>query len=174
MENIFFNLSDLKHLGKNVIIGKTVRIRHPERVSIMDNTIIDDFVYISCELEIGRNCHIASHVNFSGGSGKAVIGDYSTISNHSSVFCASSDYRTFSMDLPSVPEEERFGGTVKPVFIGDKVVVGAHCCILPGSVLPNRTAYGSYTLIDNDNLEEGHLYAGKKCKKDFGLRGENL
>ena len=42
-DNIFFNISDLKYIGKNVIIGKTVRIRQPEKVSIGDNTIIDDF-----------------------------------------------------------------------------------------------------------------------------------
>ena len=45
--NIFFDLKKLKHIGKNVIIGKTVRIRRPELVEIGDNTIIDDFCYIS-------------------------------------------------------------------------------------------------------------------------------
>ena len=45
-ENIFFDLSQLKKIGKNVIIGKTVRIRYPELVEIGDNVIIDDFTYI--------------------------------------------------------------------------------------------------------------------------------
>jgi len=169
-KNIFFDLSDLKHLGENVIIGKTVRILHPERVSIGDGTIIDDFTYVSCTLEIGKHCHVASHVNFSGGEGKLTIGDYSTISNHSAVYCASSEYEALSMDLPSVPEEERFGGIVEDVKIGNKVVVGAHCCILPGSILPNDSAYGAYTLVDNKDLKEGHLYAGIKCVKDLGDR----
>lgn len=34
--NIFFDLSELKYCGKNVIIGKTVRIRYPHLVSIGD------------------------------------------------------------------------------------------------------------------------------------------
>ena len=88
-DNIFFDISKLKHLGKDVIIGKTVRIRKPEEVSIGDNTIIDDFTYISCALEVGKNCHIASNVSISGGDGKLVMGDYSTISNGSSIHCAS-------------------------------------------------------------------------------------
>ena len=46
-DNIFFNINDLKYCGKNVIIGKTVRIRYPHLVSIGDNCIIDDFTYIS-------------------------------------------------------------------------------------------------------------------------------
>ena len=95
MSNIFFDLKDLKHLGKNVIIGKTVRIRRPELVSIGDNTIIDDFTYISCGMEIGNNCHIASNVSISGGQlgKKLVMGNYSTISNGTSIHCASSDFK---------------------------------------------------------------------------------
>ena len=111
-KNIFFDTNRLKYLGKNVIIGKTVRIRQPEKVSIGDNTIIDDFTYISCAMEIGKNCHIASNVSISGGTGKLVIGNYSTISSGCSVHCASSDYRSCSLDLPSVPTHQQFGGIV--------------------------------------------------------------
>ena len=121
-ENIFFDLKRLKYVGKNVIIGKTVRIRKPEEVSIGDNTIIDDFTYISCAMEIGKNCHIASNVSISGGSGKLIMGDYSTVSNGSSIHCASSDYRECSLDLPSVPIEQQFGGTVEDVTIGDSSI----------------------------------------------------
>jgi UDP-3-O-[3-hydroxymyristoyl] glucosamine N-acyltransferase len=46
MDNIFFDKSKLKYCGKNVIIGKTVRIRKPEDCIIGDNTIIDDFAYM--------------------------------------------------------------------------------------------------------------------------------
>jgi acetyltransferase-like isoleucine patch superfamily enzyme len=169
-ENIFFDPKNLKFVGKNVIIGKTVRIRKPEEVSIGDNSIIDDFTYISCAMEIGKNCHIASNVSISGGKGKLVIGDYSTISNGCSVHCASSDYRECSLDLPSVPPEEQFGGNVEDISIGDFVVVGAHSCILPGSRIPNGAAFGAYTLIKKENkLDSFHLYVGHKCK-DLGER----
>ena len=171
MDNIFFDINKLKHLGKDVIIGKTVRIRQPEKVSIGDNTIIDDFTYISCAMEIGKNCHIASNVSISGGKGKLIMGDYSTISNGSSVHCASSDYKNCSLDLPSVPEEQQFGGVVENINIGNYVVVGAHSCILPGSNLPDGTAFGAYTLIKKDSdLKPFHLYVGLKCK-DLGERG---
>lgn len=163
-------MAKLKHLGRNVIIGKTVRIRCPERVIIHDNVIIDDFTYISSALEIGKYCHIASNVSISGGLGKLTMGEYSTLSNHCSVHCASSDYRKLSLDLPSVPEKQRYGGEVRDIKIGSYVVVGAHCCILPGSILPDRTAFGAYTLIDNRNLLPNHLYVGTKCKHDLGER----
>ena len=169
-ENIFFDLSRLKHLGKNVIIGKTVRIRKPEEVSIGDNTIIDDFTYISCALDIGKNCHIASNVSISGGDGKLTIGDYSTISNGCSIHCASSDYRECSLDLPSVPKEDQFGGVVEDINIGNYVVVGAHSCILPGASIPDGAAFGAYSLVKKQsNLKPFHLYVGNDCR-DLGER----
>lgn len=171
--NFYFDFSDLKFLGENVIIGKMVRIRKPEMVSIGDNTIIDDFTYISCSMDIGKCCHIASHVSISGGDGKLIMGDYSTLSNHCSVYCASSDYKNISMDLPSIPIEQRYGGVIENVTIGNYVTVGSHCCILPGSILPNYTAFGAYTLINNKDLIERHLYAGIKCQKDLGERNES-
>jgi acetyltransferase-like isoleucine patch superfamily enzyme len=169
-KNIFFDTNRLKYLGKNVIIGKTVRIRQPEKVSIGDNTIIDDFTYISCAMEIGKNCHIASNVSISGGTGKLVIGNYSTISSGCSVHCASSDYRSCSLDLPSVPTHQQFGGIVGDIKIGDYVVIGAHSCILPGCHIPDGAAFGAYTLVKKNNyILPYHLYVGHKCK-DLGER----
>lgn len=160
MSNIFFDISKLKYCGKNVIIGKTVRIRKPEECIIGDNTIIDDFAYISCPIEIGKNCHIASHVSISGGKGKFKMGDYSTLSSHVSVHCASSDYTETSLDLPSVPEEEQYGGYVEDVEIGDYVVIGSHSVILPGVSIPDKVACGAYTLMNKKEYEELGLYVG--------------
>lgn len=164
MKNIFFDKSKLKYCGKNVIIGKTVRIRKPEECIIGDNTIIDDFAYISCPIEIGKNCHIASHVSISGGRGKFKMGDYSTLSSHVSVHCASSDYTQTSLDLPSVPEEEQFGGFVEDVEIGNFVVVGSHSVILPGVKLPDKLACGAFTLLNKKDYEELGLYVGIPAK----------
>lgn len=169
-DHIFFDINQLKHIGKDVIIGKTVRIRKPEEVSIGDGTIIDDFTYISCAMTIGKNCHIASNVSISGGKGRFFMGDFSTISNGCSVHCASSDYRKCSLDLPSVPENMQFGGEVSDIKIGSFVTIGAHSCILPGSQIPEGTALGAYTLIKNTSkLEAYHLYVGTDCR-DLGKR----
>ena len=168
-DNIFFDLNDLKYCGEDVIIGKTVRIRKPGLVSIGDGTIIDDFTYISSALEVDKHCHIAAGVSISGGDGKLIMGNYSTLSAHVSVHCGSSDYRKLSLDLPSVPKDLQFGGEIRDVVIGDFVVVGAHSCILPGAILPKASAYGAYTLIKEGVLNEYHLYAGIKCE-DLGER----
>jgi acetyltransferase-like isoleucine patch superfamily enzyme len=164
LDNIFFDRSKLRYCGENVIIGKTVRIRKPEECIIGDGTIIDDFAYISSAIEIGKNCHIASHVSISGGSGKLVIGDYSTISNHCSIHCASSDYASISLDLPSVPADLQFGGIVDNVTIGNFVTIGAHSCILPGVTIPNEFACGAFSLITNQKYQMSGLYTGIPAK----------
>jgi galactoside O-acetyltransferase len=163
-ENIFFDKTKLKYCGKNVIIGKTVRIRKPEECIIGDNTIIDDFAYISCAIEIGKYCHIASHVSISGGKGKFKMGDYSTLSSHVSIHCASSDYTQTSLDLPSVPEEEQYGGYVEDIELGSYVVIGSHSVILPGVKIPDKVACGAYTLLNKKDYEELSLYVGIPSK----------
>jgi acetyltransferase-like isoleucine patch superfamily enzyme len=181
MSNIFFDKNLLKYCGENVIIGKTVRIRKPEECIIGDNTIIDDFAYISCSIETGKNCHIASHVSISGGSGKLKIGNYSTISNHCSIHCASSDYSSVSLDLPSVPKELQFGGSFEDIMIGDFVTIGAHTCILPGVILPDQFACGAYCLLNKQKYKKNSLYVGipakflkKRDESEFTKRKINL
>ena len=172
MNNIYFDKSELKHLGNNVIIGKSVRIRKPNETTIGDESIIDDFTYISVGMDMGHNSHIASNVSISGGGlgRRFSIGNYSTISNGTSIHCASSGFRDCTLELPSVPKDEQFGGDARDVKIGDYVVVGAHSCILPGVEVPEGVAFGAYTLVKPDiELLPYHLYAGVDCK-DLGLR----
>lgn len=164
MDNIFFDKSKLKYCGENVIIGKTVRIRKPEECSIGDGTIIDDFTYISCAIEIGKNCHIASNVSISGGSGKFVMGDYSTLSNHCSVHSGSSDYSKLSMDIPSSPKDEQFGGETEEISVGNFVTVGAHSTILPGVIIPDGFSCGAYTLLKKQQYQPFSLYIGIPAK----------
>jgi acetyltransferase-like isoleucine patch superfamily enzyme len=164
MQNIYFDLKRLKYLGNDTIIGKSVRIRRPEECVIGDGTIIDDFAYISCAIEVGIHCHIASHVSISGGSGRFVMGNYSTVSNHCSVHCASSDYSCVSLDLPSVPNDLRFGGSVGDVVLGDYVTVGAHSCILPGARLPHGSAFGAFSLVNGSKYMPLGLYVGIPAK----------
>jgi acetyltransferase-like isoleucine patch superfamily enzyme len=171
MDNIFFDISKLKHLGKNVILGKTVRIRKPEEVTIGDECIIDDFTYISCGMDLGNNSHIASNVSISGGAAgkKFIMGSYSTISNGTSVHCASSDYRKCSLELPTIPLKEQTGGIQADIVIGDYVTIGAHSCILPGVIIPEGVAFGAYTLIKPKKFLPYHLYVGTDCR-DLGIR----
>ena len=131
-----------------------------------DNIFFDKkkLKYCGKNVIIGKNCHIASHVSISGGAGKFTMGDYSTISNHSSIHCASSDYADVSLDLPSVDFKDRFGGEVSDVSIGNFVTVGSHSCLLPGVFLPNGFACGSYSLLRKEVFLPWSLYVGIPAK----------
>ena len=102
-DNIFFNTAELKTCGKNVIIGKTVRIRYPELVEIGDNVIIDDFCYISTTLKIGSNVHISAGCKIIGGrQAKVSLDEFSTLSPNVVIAAGSDDYIS-GIGTPMVP-----------------------------------------------------------------------
>ncbi|GEM_PF-352051 len=169
-DNIFFDTARIGHRGDGVIIGKTVRLRRPEACSIGVGSIIDDFVYVSCALQMGRHGHIAPNVVLSGGGARIVMGDFVGIGAGSSVHCASSDYLTASFELPSIPSDYHFGGTVADVEFADHVLIGAHSIILPGTVLPEGFACSAHSIVRNKRYEPWTLYGGPDCRKLFKRR----
>ncbi len=142
-KNIFFDKKELKYCGKNVIIGKTTRIRQPELVSIGDGSIIDDFCYISGELEIGSYVHIGASCTLQASKGRIMIADFSGISSGTRIFAASSDYINLSFDMPTVPQEMMYGGIVEDVLIEEFVLIGANSVVLPGCHLPKGFTAGA-------------------------------
>lgn len=173
MENMFFDIRKLKHLGKGAIIGKTVRIRRPENVVIGDYSIIDDFTYISSDLEMGNYCHIASNCVLSGGGGKLKMGDFVGLSSHCCIYSTSSDYISASLDMPSIPEGLKFGGIAEDVILEDHVLLGSHSIVLPGARLPMGFATTAQTVVRK--TKTGYvpwtLYSGFKCEKLIKRKG---
>ena len=171
MENIFFDLSRLRFCGKNVIIGKTVRIRYPELVSIGDNCIIDDFTYISTQLELEGNVHISAGCKLIGGPKcKVTMKEFSTLSPNVVIAAGSDDY-IGGIATPMVPEELKGDVEYGDVLIARHSIVGAGSVILPQVTFGEGAAVGALSLVKHD-LEPWSLYAGvpavklKERKKD--------
>jgi galactoside O-acetyltransferase len=165
MDNIFFDTSKLKYVGKNVIIGKTVRIRHPELVSIDDNSIIDDFTYISAELEIGKFCHIASNSTIlgGGGKGKCIFEDLTGCAPGCRIITASDDYVS-SMAGPNVPKQflgDAPGGLVQ---IKSYSILGTNTVVMPNVTVEEGVTTGAMTLV-RKNLESWTIYGGNPARK---------
>ncbi len=165
MENIFFDTKKLKYRGENVIIGKTVRIRHPELVSLGDNSVIDDFTYISAELELGRFGHIGSNsvILGGGGKGKCIIEDCSGCAPGARIITISDDY-VGSMAGPSVPDKYLKVPDEGFVHIKKYCVLGANTVILPNVTIGEGVSTGAMTLIRKD-LEEWSIYSGNPARK---------
>ena len=157
-DNLYFNLKDLKYIGANVIIGKTVRIRQPELVSIGDNTIVDDFTYISGEVNIGNYVHIASSCTLQASKSKIIIEDFCGISTGVRIFGTSTDYLFCSVDLPTVPQNLHFGSVTLPVTLGKFSLIGANTVVLPGVTTPEGFACAALLKITPKlELKKWHL-----------------
>lgn len=147
MDNLFFDTARLRHLGRNSKIGKAVRIRAPEKVSIGDNVIIDDFTYISGEVNIGDYVHIAAGCTVSASTSKITFAPFSGISSGVRVYGASSNYVRAGLDLPTIPAEYQFGAEEAEVYLQRFSLVGANTVILPGVNLPEGFACGANLLL---------------------------
>jgi galactoside O-acetyltransferase len=159
MENIFFDLKRLKSCGENVIIGKTVRIRYPELVSIGDNCIIDDFTYISTALELEGYNHISSGCKIIGGSSsKLIMRPFSTFSPNVVIAAGSDDYIS-GIATPLVDAQYKGSVQYGVVTIGRHSIIGSGSIILPNITLNDGAAVGALSLVNND-LEEWSLYVG--------------
>ncbi len=160
-DNIFFDLSALAHLGSHTIIGKTVRIRKPERVSIGDFTIIDDFTYVSCGLTVGRYTHIGAGAAIIGGDAQVTIGDFVNIAPGCRLVAASNDFSGGGLVGPAIPQEFAAKSIIAPVRLGDHVLLGANTVVLPGTDVPEGVSTGALTLLTPSiKLEPWTLYVG--------------
>jgi galactoside O-acetyltransferase len=164
-DNIFFDLSALKFLGPHAIVGKTVRVRKPERVSIGEHSIIDDFTYISCALALGRYSHVGANSVLIGGDGRIAIGDFVNIAPGCRLICASNDYAGGGLVGPAIPAEYAGKSITADVRLEDHVLLGAGTVILPGVRVPEGVSTGALTLItEKTKLEPWTLYAGTPAR----------
>ena len=158
-DNLFCDLSTLRHRGRNVIIGKTVRIRYPELVSIGDNVIIDDFSYISTALEIADCVHIASGAKFIGGRGSTIrIASFSTLAPNVVLAAGSDDY-VAGIASPLVPLAYKGNVDIGKIVIGRHCIVGANSTVLPNVRFQDGAAVGAQSLVKGD-LDAWSLYGG--------------
>lgn len=174
MENIFFDTSKLKKLGKNSIIGKTARIRRPELAEIGRNSIIDDFAYISCQLSIGDFTHISAGCHMIGGpKARISIGNFVNIGPNCNLVGGQNDYRGGGLVGPPIPEA--YGGEpgIAPIKIDDHVLLGCNVVILPGVHLPEGVSIGAFSLVKKGEYKPWTLYAGIPAK-ELGKRDGNL
>lgn len=164
MENIFFDINELKACGKNVIIGKTVRIRYPELVEIGDNVIIDDFTYISTTLKLHDNVHISSGCKIIGGKNAYVeMCEFSTLAPNVVLSAGSDDYLS-GIATPMVPIEYKGNVRIGKIILNKHCIVGSGSVVLPNVNFEQGACLGALSLA-NKNLSEYTLFAGIPAKK---------
>lgn len=163
-DNIFFDINKLKACGKNVIIGKTVRIRYPELVEIGDNVIIDDFTYISTKLKLHSNVHISSGCKIIGGKEAFVeMKEYSTLAPNVVLSAGTDDYLS-GIATPMVGLEYKAKVEIGKIILNKHCIVGSGSVVLPNVIFNEGACIGALSLANKD-LEEYTLFAGIPVKK---------
>lgn len=162
MSNQAYNLP-LKGIGSDVAIWPLAKIVFPERISVGNSVIIDDFVFVmgGQNTNIGSFVHIASFVSITGG-GHFTIEDFAGISSGTRIFTGDDDYLGGSLTGPTVPAEYRT--PVRSfVHIKKHAIIGANSVILPGVTIGEGVAIGAGSLIKRD-CEPWTIYVGSPAK----------
>ena len=152
-----------KHLGKNVKISDKASIYSPEKISIGDNSRIDDYCVLSEKITIVRNVHIAVFCNVAGGSLGITFDDFSGLAYSVNVFSQSDDYSGRTLTNPTVPEEFK-DVTRGAVHIGRHVIIGAGSMVFPGVTIADGCSVGAMSLVNRSTQEWG-IYSGIPAKR---------
>lgn len=153
----------LLYVGKNIQLSRKVSIYTPGKISIGDNTRIDDFCILSGNLTIGKYVHIAASCLLFGGNDGIVFEDYTGLSSRSAVYGESDDYSGNYFTNPTLPTKYRhsIGGGV---IVKKHAIIGSGCTILPNVVIGEGTAVGSMSLV-NKSLDNWGVCVGIPCKR---------
>lgn len=174
--NSFYTVLELKELGfkrlgKNVKISKKASIYGAENIEIGDNVRVDDFCILSGRIVLGNYIHIAAYSALYGGEEGITIDDYANLSSRVSVYSVSDDYSGGSMTNPTIPDEYKCVDS-RPVYIKKHVIIGSTSVVLPGTILEEGSAFGSFSFI-NHNSELWSINAGIPFRK-VGDRRKDL
>lgn len=151
-----------KSLGDNVFISDKVSFYDPEKISIGNNVRIDDFCILSGNITIQDYVHIAVYSALFGGKAGIEIKEFANISSRVSIYALSDDYSGETMTNPLIPED--FKNIMhEKVIINRHVIIGASSIVLPGAILNEGAAFGSFSLIKGI-IEPWTINVGIPCK----------
>lgn len=152
-----------KNLGKNIKISDKSSIYNCDRISIGDNTRIDDFCVISGTVTLGRNVHIAIFNNVAGGELGITMEDFSGLAYGCHVFAQSDDYSGNTMTNPTVPSQYK-NEAKSPIHIGRHVIIGTSSIVLPGVTLAEGCSVGAMSMVTKSTDPWG-IYFGVPAKR---------
>ncbi len=157
-------------VGRGVFFGTNVAIRHPHKIHLGDNVIIDDNCVLDAKGEsnkgifIGNNVFVGRNSILSTKDGDIFIDDNTTISFNCDIFSGNfvklgkniqiaaytflnaGSHSFDSLDVP-VQEQERSG---KGITIEDAVWLGAKATILDGVVVGKDAIIGAGAVVTKD------------------------
>jgi len=161
-------------IGRNVVFGKSVTLRHPHKIHLGDNVIIDDYAVldakgennsgisisdnvmigrntsISCKngnIRIGNNANIAMNC-FIQSAAEVVIGKNVLVSAYCYII-GGGDHKTDRTDVPIIAQDQ----IVQGITIEDNCLIGAGVMIQDGVTIKRDAIIGSGAVVRTDIKE---------------------
>ena len=168
MRKIFFPCLFQK-VGKGVVFGRNITLRHPYKIALGANCVIDDNVLLDAKgekndgLRLGDNVYIGRNTILSCKEGSIAVGDYTNISANCSLlseteinlgrycFLAGHCYLVaggnHSFDDVSRPIMFQPSISKGGIRLGDDVWLGAGVIVLDGATIGQGTVVGAGALV---------------------------
>lgn len=164
----------LGSVGRNVVFGRSLTIRHPSKIHIGDNTIIDDYAVLDAKGETNRGIRLGSNVLvgrntvLSCKNGDLAIGDNTNIAMNCflqsagevtvgrnvlfAAFCyviGGGDHKIDRLDIPILAQ----GQVVKGITIAEDCWLGAGVLIRDGVRIGRGAVLGAGAVVVDDIAE---------------------
>lgn len=156
--------------GRNVIFGQNVVLRHPHKIRIGDNVVIDDHCLLDAKgtsntgISIGSGVFIGRNTIVSCKNGDVEIGDEANIGFNCEVFSASrvrvgprtliaaytylvgGDHEFAERDKPVLEQSRRSAG----ISVGEGAWLGSGVTVLDGVTIGDRAVVGAGAVVRTD------------------------
>jgi len=169
----------LGSVGRGVVFGQGVVLRHPGKIRIGDHVTVDDLVVLDAKgssnrgIDIGRGVFLGRGTILSCKDGDIVLGDDTNLGFHCEVFSGSSvtvgRHGLFAAyvylvggghefergDVPVIAQQRSSEG----IALGDNVWLGTGARVLDGVTLGSNVVVGANGVVTSD-LPDGAIAAG--------------
>lgn len=183
----------LGRVGRNVVFGVNVTIRHPHKIAIGDNVVIDDACCLDAKgtdnqgIVIGDRVFVGRNTILSCKNGDIVIEDDANLGFNCEIFSASrvrvgksilmaaytylvgGDHLYDRVDIPVLEQ----GRTARGIDVGDHVWLGTHVVVTDGSQIGRDAIIGAGAVVVGE-IPEFAIAAGIPAKVMRDRRGTSI
>ncbi|HYG75744.1 MAG TPA: hypothetical protein VEK08_12130 [Planctomycetota bacterium] len=158
------------------IVSPNTRVRHPQHLVVGEDSIIDDYCYISTRLHIGRGSHVASGCSIAGGADRlCTIGDYCSLSSGVKIWCTSNDFVNDLVAIIPAAAGIKTTSITGDVTLGNFTGIGANAVVMPDNTIPEGTVIGSLSFVPAAfKFESWSVYAGTPIRLIRRRNRENV
>ena len=181
----------LGRVGRNVVFGANVTIRHPHKILIADNVVIDDNCCLDAKgsdntgITIGQGVFIGRNTILSCKNGDIVVDDRANLGFNCEIFSASrvrvgksvlmaaytylvgGDHLYDRIDIPVLEQ----GRTARGIEVDDNVWLGTHVVVTDGSRVGRDAIIGAGAVVVGE-IPEFAIATGIPAKVVRDRRGE--